>query len=53
MLFEVGCKNVETFTYGRKNVRDFAIARQISEKLGVVKSSNLYNTSNGIIEAKF
>ena len=36
MLFEVGCKNVETFTYGRKNVRDFAIARQISEKLGVV-----------------
>ena len=35
LLIEVGCKNLETFTYGRKNVRDFVIAKKISEKLGI------------------
>ncbi len=36
LLLKVGTKNIETFTYGRKNVRDFMIAKKISKKLGVI-----------------
>jgi asparagine synthase (glutamine-hydrolysing) len=31
LLIEVGCKNLETFTYGRKNVRDFVIAKKFQK----------------------
>ena len=43
LLKEVQFKNIETFTYGRKNVRDFEIAKKIASKIGVPNHQILIN----------
>ena len=36
MLKKLKVKNLETFTYGRKNLRDFDVVNKISKKIGVI-----------------